>query len=86
VAHSPESRARKRSSAPFVFCRIRNNEVPIEQVFAEDSLEPLDGHPPDAHIHQRAPKLGDASLVMGEAALKDLAPSLLQKAAALCWR
>jgi hypothetical protein len=64
-----------------VFCRIRNRYATIEQALYEDPLGPLDGHPLHAHILQRSAQLGDASLLVGEAAFKeDLAPRLLYDA------
>jgi hypothetical protein len=63
--------ARKRSPAPFVFRRIRNDEVPIEQAFDKDSLEPLDGH-----ADKRSPK-GVACCNYSEALTPSLARSNL---------
>jgi hypothetical protein len=74
------SKARKWSPASFALSRIRNDEAPIEQALDENSLGPLDGHPLYAQLHQRAAQLGDASPVVGIAALEDLAPGFLYEA------
>jgi len=80
VALGARSRSTKAGAGGLQLVRMddQHRYLSFKQALYEDSLGALYGHPLYTHLLQCSAQLGDASLVVGEAALKeDLAPRLL---------